>query len=92
MFYCKDPRRVQPLVNHIVGLFEKLDFNTELSFDATKMLSLFRAFYEAMGGKFSAWVDGTVDRVWGELAGCENEDVRCHFFHWFFEVHFYWSR
>ncbi|THV06091.1 hypothetical protein K435DRAFT_44420 [Dendrothele bispora CBS 962.96] len=76
-FYNKDPRRVQPLFDHIINTFNSLDFNTELSFDAVKILSLFRACYEELGWRFSAWIDDTVKRCWLEIHS-DHDDVRAY--------------
>lgn len=73
-FFHKDPRRVQPLVDFIVDAFKNLDFNTELSFDAVKVIALFRTFWEELGRKFDAWTDETVERSWSEIHG-EHDDV-----------------
>ncbi|KAF8168284.1 hypothetical protein B0H34DRAFT_792908 [Crassisporium funariophilum] len=75
MFYHKDPRRLQPLVDLLVDEFTNLDFNGELSFDAVKVISLFRAFFQELGRKFVAWTDQTVERTWAEIHG-EHDDVR----------------
>ena len=75
MFYHKDPRRVQPLVDFLVEAFMNLDFNAELSFDAVKIATLFRAFYTGLGRKFLPWTDQTVDRFWTEIYS-DHEDVR----------------
>ncbi|KDR84809.1 hypothetical protein GALMADRAFT_217878 [Galerina marginata CBS 339.88] len=75
MFYHKDPRRVQPLTDFLVDAFINLDFNVELSFDAVKIISLFRAFFEELGRKFTPWMDMTVERSWSEIHG-EHDDVR----------------
>ncbi|KAK1232607.1 Proteasome activator BLM10 [Marasmius sp. AFHP31] len=77
LFYKRDPRRVQPLFDHILELFKTLDYNTELSFDAVKILSLFRACYEQLGRKISAWIDEIVERCWLEIHS-EHEDVRAY--------------
>ncbi|KAF9535513.1 hypothetical protein CPB83DRAFT_841889 [Crepidotus variabilis] len=75
IFYNKDPRRVQPLVDFLLDAFKNLDFNAELSFDAFKVISLFRSFYEGLGRKFMPWTDGVVAHAWGQISG-EHEDVR----------------
>ncbi|KAF9568562.1 hypothetical protein CPC08DRAFT_679680 [Agrocybe pediades] len=75
IFYHKDPRRVQPLVDFLVKTFINLDFNAELSFDAVKIIALYRAFFEDQGRRFTAWVDQTVERSWSEIYS-EHEDVR----------------
>ncbi|CAA7258799.1 unnamed protein product [Cyclocybe aegerita] len=75
VFYHKDPRRVQPIVDFLIDSFTNLDFNAELSFDAVKVTSLFRAFFEELGRKFTAWTDMTVQRSWSEIHG-EHDDVR----------------
>lgn len=82
MFYHKDPRRVQPLVDFLVDAFNDLDFNSELSFDVIKVTSLFRAFFEELGPKFYAWTDGIVKRSWAEIHG-EHDDVRPFHLYWF---------
>lgn len=79
MFFHKDPRRIQPLVDFIVDSFMHLDFNTELSFDAVKVIAPFRAFFEELGRKFMPWVDQTVERSWAEIHG-EHDDVYFSFF------------
>lgn len=75
MFYHKDPRRVQPLMNFLVDAFTNLDFNAELSFDAVKVISLFSVVFEELGRKFSSWTDAMVERSWAEIHG-EHDDVR----------------
>lgn len=74
MFFHKDPRRVQPLVDHLVHEFESLDFNGESTFAISQVLVFYRAFYEELNWKFTPWIDDMVHRVWGEL-GCEHDDV-----------------
>jgi proteasome activator subunit 4 len=74
MFYHKDPRRVQPLMDFIVDAFTHLDFNAELSFDAVKVISLFSAVFEVLGRKFAPWTDEIVERSWVEVHG-EHDDV-----------------
>jgi proteasome activator subunit 4 len=74
LFYRKDPRRVQPLVDYLLDEFNSLDFNGESSFDAVKILSFFRSFYDEMDWKFSAWTDDVVKRCWPEICG-EHDDV-----------------
>ncbi|KAI0702460.1 hypothetical protein BC835DRAFT_1411015 [Cytidiella melzeri] len=73
-FYNKDPRRVQPLVDFIMEEFRTVDFNAETTFDVVKVLSFFRAFYEELDWKFSAWSDDVLRRCWIEI-GSEHEDV-----------------
>ncbi|KAF8898398.1 hypothetical protein BD779DRAFT_1607219 [Infundibulicybe gibba] len=77
IFYKKDPRRVQPLVDYLMEEFHTMDYNGEMSFDAVKILSLFRAFYEELGWKFSAWADDAVERCWNEI-NSEHDDVRAY--------------
>lgn len=74
MFHKKDPRRLQPLVDLLIDDFKSLDFNAELSFDVIKVLSVFRAFYEELGCKFSAWADEVLERCWPEIHG-DHDDV-----------------
>ncbi|KAH9487110.1 Proteasome activator complex subunit 4 [Psilocybe cubensis] len=75
MFYNKDPRRLQPLVDFLYDAFMNLDFNSELSFDAVKVITLYRAFFEELRRKFGPWTDDTVQRCWREIHS-EHEDVR----------------
>ncbi|KAF9073805.1 armadillo-type protein [Rhodocollybia butyracea] len=77
LFYKTDPRRFQPLVDHLFELFETADLNTEMSFDAIKILSLFRSCYEELGWKFSAWLDDSVERCWREIHS-DHDDVRTY--------------
>ncbi|KAF5355656.1 hypothetical protein D9756_004216 [Leucocoprinus leucothites] len=77
MFYHRDPRRIQPLVDYIVGAFRSLDYNAEMAFDAVKVATLYRAFYEELGRKFMPWTDEAVDRSWAEISS-EHDDV-CRF-------------
>ncbi|KAF9270499.1 ARM repeat-containing protein [Marasmius fiardii PR-910] len=77
LFYNKDPRRIQPLFDHLMELYKNLDYNTELSFDAVRILSLFRASYEQLGRKFISCVDEVVERCWSEIHS-EHEDVRAY--------------
>jgi len=74
MFYNKDPRRVQPLVDYLMDEFRSMDYNGEMSFDAVKILSLFRAFYEELNWKFSAWAAEVLERCWPEIHS-EHDDV-----------------
>jgi proteasome activator subunit 4 len=75
MFYRTDPRRVQPLVDFIWKAFRSMDYNPELSFDATKVITLFRSLYEEMGRKFVPWMDETTKRAWSQIAN-EHDHVR----------------
>jgi proteasome activator subunit 4 len=74
MFYHKDPRRIQPIVDFLMESFNSMDYNAEMSFDAVKIITLFRSFYEELGRKFSSWVDDTVRKSWGEIYS-EHDDV-----------------
>ena len=74
MFYKRDPRRVQPIVNYLWKEFLSADFNGESSFDAVKILTLFRALYEELGWKFSAWTDEMLLRIWPEIRS-EHDDA-----------------
>ncbi|KAJ7130046.1 hypothetical protein C8R43DRAFT_1025561 [Mycena crocata] len=76
LFYNKDPRRFQPLVNHLIHLWTTLDYEPELAFDTTKIFSIFKAFYEGLNWKFTAWTDQVVERCWDQLDTNEHEDVR----------------
>ncbi|KAI0724287.1 hypothetical protein C8T65DRAFT_714470 [Cerioporus squamosus] len=78
VFYNKDPRRLQPLVDRIVEEFQGVDFHGESTFDMIQVLYFFRAFYEQLGMKFTPWVEDTLKRCWGELK-CEHEDVLAYF-------------
>ncbi|KII93397.1 hypothetical protein PLICRDRAFT_694576 [Plicaturopsis crispa FD-325 SS-3] len=75
VFHHTDPRRVQPLATYLMEEFLATDYNSELSFDATKIISLFESFYQELGWKFSAWTDTTVERCWSEIHG-EHDTVR----------------
>ncbi|KAF5337122.1 hypothetical protein D9611_003196 [Ephemerocybe angulata] len=75
IFYHKDPRRVQPLVDFIWNSFKGMDYNPEMSFDAVKVITLFRCLYEELGRKFFSWTDETVKRAWGEIHN-EHDHVR----------------
>ncbi|KAI0094570.1 armadillo-type protein [Irpex rosettiformis] len=73
-FYNKDPRRVQPLVDFIMEEFENVDFNAETTFDVVKVLSFFRAMYEELDWKFSAWAEDVLRRCWPEIRS-EHDDA-----------------
>ncbi|KAJ7225820.1 hypothetical protein GGX14DRAFT_422501 [Mycena pura] len=75
LFHNKDPRRLQPLVDHLMNLWATMDFQPELAFDATKILSIFKAFYQELNWKFTAWTDQAVERCWHQLDINEHEDV-----------------
>lgn len=77
MFSNRDPRRVQPLVDFVVSRYHDADWNTESSFDAIKVLSAFRCFYEQVGWRGTAWVPDVMERAWPELTG-EHDDVRAY--------------
>lgn len=66
---------MQPLVDFLVTAFKQLDFNAELSFDVYKVVSLFCAFYEELGRKFTPWTDEVVEHSWKQING-EHDDVR----------------
>ncbi|KAH8100502.1 hypothetical protein BXZ70DRAFT_1022407 [Cristinia sonorae] len=74
IFYCRDPRRVQPLVDHIIKEFNSADFNAETTSDTVRTLCYFRAMYEQLGWQFTPWVDDTLRRYWRDLT-CEHDDV-----------------
>jgi len=80
IFYKRDPRRAQPLVDYLCEEFHSMDYNGESSFDAIRTLSLFRAFYEELNWKFSAWADETIARCWPEICS-EHDDVSLHQHH-----------
>ncbi|KAG1755021.1 uncharacterized protein EDB91DRAFT_1096855 [Suillus paluster] len=77
MFYHKDPRRLQPLVEHIVEQFNSMDYNGPSSLESIKVLALFRAFYTELEWKFTPWSDSTLERFWREVHS-EHDDVRSH--------------
>ncbi|KAG1826229.1 uncharacterized protein BJ212DRAFT_1444172 [Suillus subaureus] len=77
MFHHKDPRRLQPLVEHIVEQFKSMDYNGPSSLESIKVLALFRAFYTELGWKFTSWSDSTMERFWQEVHS-EHDDVRSH--------------
>ncbi|KAJ7783436.1 hypothetical protein DFH07DRAFT_995453, partial [Mycena maculata] len=76
VFYKRDPRRLQPLVDHLMNLWTTMDYDPELAFDITKIFSVFKAFYEELNWKFTAWTDQVVARCWDQLDIDEHEDVR----------------
>ncbi|KAI0336090.1 hypothetical protein GY45DRAFT_1316150 [Cubamyces sp. BRFM 1775] len=78
VFYNKDPRRLQPIVDRIIEEFETVDFNGESTFEIIQVLCFFRAFYEQLGLKFTPWVEDVLARCWAELK-CEHEDVLAYF-------------
>ncbi|KAK2462050.1 hypothetical protein APHAL10511_006513 [Amanita phalloides] len=75
VFHNKDPRRIQPLVDYVIKEFQELDFNAELAFDAVKIFTLFRAFYEELKRKFVPWANDAVERCWKEI-NSEHDEVR----------------
>lgn len=77
MFHHKDPRRLIPLVNHVMEQFYDTDFNGESSLDSVKVLSLFHSFYSEMGWKFMPWADDVLKRFWPEVHS-EHDDVRSY--------------
>ena len=77
VFYNKDPRRLQPIVDRIISEFETVDFNGESTFEIIQVLCFFRAFYEQLAIKFTPWVEDVLTRCWAELK-CEHEDVSLH--------------
>jgi proteasome activator subunit 4 len=77
MFYHKDPRRLQPLVDYVLQEFKTTDYNGESSFEATKILSLLRATYEQLNWKFTAFLPQVIDRIWKEK-NSDHIDVRAH--------------
>jgi proteasome activator subunit 4 len=73
IFYRRDPRRYQALIDYLVQEFYSTDYNGESSLNAVKALCFFRAFYEEQNRKFSPWVDKAIDRVWAELSSEHDE-------------------
>ncbi|KAI0768547.1 hypothetical protein BD413DRAFT_614418 [Trametes elegans] len=78
VFYNKDPRRLQPIVDYIMEEFKTVDFNGESTFEIIQVLCFFRAFYEQLGIKFTPWVEDVLERCWSQLK-CEHEDVLAYF-------------
>ncbi|KAJ7042558.1 hypothetical protein C8F04DRAFT_1076309 [Mycena alexandri] len=76
LFHSKDPRRLQPLMDHLMNLWETMDYQPELAFDATRLFSVFKGLYEELNWKFSAWTDRVVERCWDQLETNEHEEVR----------------
>lgn len=74
MFYNEDPRRLQPLMDYIMNEFHSMDFNSESSFDAVKVLWLFSAVFEELNWKFSPWINEVLDRCWPQIHS-EHDDV-----------------
>lgn len=74
MFYRKDPRRIQPLVDYLIEAFHSVNFNSESPLDAIKVLCYFRALYEQLGWKFSAWTDDVLRTYWPHIAS-EHDEV-----------------
>ncbi|KAL5535214.1 BLM3_1 [Sanghuangporus sanghuang] len=77
LFVSRDPRRIKPLVDYVVESFKTGDFNAELSFNAVKIASFTRAFYEELGWRSYAWIDEIVDRYWAELNN-EHDEIRAY--------------
>ncbi|KZT19390.1 hypothetical protein NEOLEDRAFT_1142177 [Neolentinus lepideus HHB14362 ss-1] len=77
IFYNKDPRRVQPLVDYLLDEYRLIDYNGESSFDAVKTLCFFRAFYEELNWKFWPWTEDTLRLCWPEISS-EHDDVRAY--------------
>ncbi|KAL0950828.1 hypothetical protein HGRIS_007590 [Hohenbuehelia grisea] len=77
MFYHKDPRRLQPLVDFLTKAIKAMDYNGESSFDAIKVLSPFRSLYQELDWKFSAWADETMSLFWSEISS-DHDDVRAY--------------
>jgi proteasome activator subunit 4 len=74
MFHHKDPRRLLPLVEHIIEQFDNMDYNGPSSLESVKVLSLFRALYTKLEWKFTPWADSTLERFWREVHS-EHDDV-----------------
>ncbi|EPQ60969.1 hypothetical protein GLOTRDRAFT_135553 [Gloeophyllum trabeum ATCC 11539] len=77
VFYNKDPRRVQPLVDYLVDEFRLIDYNGESSFDAVKTFCFFRAFYEELNWKFWPWTEDILRQCWPQISS-EHDDVRAY--------------
>ena len=77
MFFSRDPRRVQPLVDHLFESFRTCDFNGELSLSAVKVTSFIRAFYEELSWRCTPWMDEILQRYWQEL-NSEHDEVRAY--------------
>ncbi|KAJ3490476.1 hypothetical protein NLI96_g1377 [Meripilus lineatus] len=75
MFYRKDPRRVQPLVDYLVEEFHSVNFQSESTLEIIKVLCYFRALYEQLGWKFSAWTDEVLRTYWPHIASEHDEVV-----------------
>ena len=77
MFYHRDPRRAQPLVDQLIDGFNSVDFNGESTFAISQVLCFYRAFYEELGWRFEPWADDMIARAWPEI-GCEHDEVRSY--------------
>ena len=58
--------------------FKMVDFHAEMSLDALKVLSMFRALYEELNWKFSPWTNEVLNRCWAEIHS-EHDDIRAYF-------------
>jgi proteasome activator subunit 4 len=74
VFARRDPRRLQPLADHVIDTFKKSSFNSESSFEALKVLNMFRVLYLELSTKFRPWLDETMNHFWPEIQG-EHDDV-----------------
>lgn len=75
IFYNRDPRRVQPVVDQLLHELRHVDFHGESTFDIVKILSFFRSFYEQIDWKFYAWAEDALDIYWPQL-NSNHDDVR----------------
>ncbi|CCM01642.1 uncharacterized protein FIBRA_03703 [Fibroporia radiculosa] len=75
VFFNRDPRRLQPMVDHVVAAFKGVNFNSESAFDVIQVLAFYRALYEELGWKFLPWIDDALEKCWRELGRTEHDDV-----------------
>ncbi|KAK7691507.1 hypothetical protein QCA50_004906 [Cerrena zonata] len=77
LFTDRDPRRYQPVMNHLMHLLHSIDFNGESAFDITKALGFFRSFYCNVGLKGYAWTEDILNICWTHIDSRYEEVLTC---------------
>ncbi len=75
IFYRRDPRRVQPLLDHITEKFRTYDFGGQSPFSATVVAAFMQSVYEELGWRSAPWMDEIMSCYWLEL-DCKHDEVR----------------
>ncbi|KLO18849.1 hypothetical protein SCHPADRAFT_819201 [Schizopora paradoxa] len=80
IFKDRDPRRIQPLLNYVVEMFEACDFNSQFPFHVEVPATFIIATMTAIGWRSEPWLEKIVNQYWLGLKA-EHGIIRNHIAH-----------